>query len=85
MTKTENERLAVVEEQITGIKSDISDIKNDLKTLLSNMPSLCNDMERLKRDVEKHDAKINSALWMTLTAIVAFIGSALAWFLKGLR
>jgi archaellum component FlaC len=85
MTKTENERLAIVEEQIKDIKLDITEIKKDLKTILGGMPTLCKDVKRLEEQVEKHDTKINSAFWMTLTAIVAFIGSTVAWLLRGIK
>ena len=36
MTRTEQERLAVVETKVNHIESDVNEIKNDVKTLLLN-------------------------------------------------
>lgn len=83
MTKTEIERLAIVEEQIANIRDDVSEIKKDQKKVLIELAGMCKVVKQNKEDIDKLDRKTSSALWMTVTAIVSFIGMVIVKIVGG--
>ena len=83
MTKTENERLAVVESKLEDLSSDMAEVKSDLKILISQNAVLVDKVKGHEKKICELEKRTSSALWITAVAIVSFVGSIFGNLIKG--
>lgn len=77
-TKSEEERLAVVETEVAALRSDMAEVKTDVKTLVTSVQSLTTALA-VKDAVEAQHAKSRSdtGIWVRWVLPVLFtIGNA---------
>ena len=64
-TKSEEERLAVVETEVAALRSDVAEVKNDVKGLVTSVQTLTTALA-VKNAVEAQQAKSRSdtGIWV---------------------
>lgn len=87
-TRSEEERLAVVENQISTLQSDVTEIKSDVKSLVATQQQLALALaikEAAEQQIQK--GRASTGVWVRWILPVTFtIGNALltaASFLRG--
>lgn len=79
MTKSNDERLAIMETKVNTLQSDVTEIKSDLKTLIDKI-----DSNYLTKDEFK--AFKQSQVWQKalIAVLFSFIGALITYFINDL-
>lgn len=72
-TKSEEERLAVVETEVAALRSDVAEVKNDVKGLVSSVATLSTTLA-VRDAVEAQHAKSRSStgVWVRWVLPIVF-------------
>lgn len=88
MTREENERLGVLETEVSHIKADVTDIKSDVKTLLTNQNNAALALAvKYAAEAANSRGREKTGMWVRFLseraiAILA-LGASVLVFLKG--
>ena len=91
MTKNENERLAVLENEIKNTKETVNKMDCKLDKLMETLPQLVervNTHEKTICDLDKDNTrlwkKLNSNTRIAVYAVIGAVGAIGIWVIKGL-